>query len=86
MIIERFHPNKIKDLYERFDKKGRQLPHGVKYVNSWIDEKIEICFQVMESDSEEKLVDWIGKWKDLADFEIIPVLTSDQAKEKVFSK
>jgi len=85
MIIEKFHSNKIKELYERFDKKGRLMPEGVQYINSWTDEKVEICFQIMESESEAKLLEWIDKWKDLADFEIIPVLTSQQAKEKVFS-
>lgn len=83
LIIERFRKDKIKELYERFDKKGRMMPDGVSYVNSWIDENMEICWQVMESESMEKLLEWIDKWKDLADFEIIPVLTSAQAKEKV---
>ena len=86
MIIERFHPNKIKELYERFDKKGRLMPEGVHYINSWIDEKLETCYQVMESESQEKLLEWISHWKDLADFEIIPVLTSAQAKAKVLSR
>ena len=85
MIIERFHPNKIKELYERFDKKGRLMPEGVHYNNSWIDEKLETCYQVMESESQEKLLEWVRHWKDLADFEIIPVLTSAQAKAKVLS-
>lgn len=83
MIIERFHKDKIKELYERFDKKGRMMPDGVNYVNSWIDENIETCWQVMESESMEKLREWIDNWKDLADFEIIPVMTSAQTKEKV---
>jgi len=29
--------------------------------------------------------EWIGHWKDLADFEIIPVITSSEAKIKMFS-
>jgi hypothetical protein len=84
MIIERFHPDKVKDLYKRFAEKGRMLPEGVKYINSWINEDVSICYQVMESDAEEKLHEWINRWKDLADFEIIPVLTSAEAKQKVF--
>ena len=86
MIIERFHPDKIKELYERFDKKGRLLPKGVHYIDSWVDEKVEVCFQLMESESEDLLFEWTNQWKDYADFEIIPVLTSQQAKEKVFSQ
>lgn len=86
MIIEKFHAGKVKTLYERFAQKGRQLPEGVTYVNSWIDESVNTCWQVMESDSPGKLDEWISHWQDLADFEVIPVITSAQAKEKVFSQ
>lgn len=85
MIIERFYPGKIKDLYKRFHEKGRMMPEGVSYINSWINKDVSICYQVMESSSEEKLQEWISHWNDLADFEIIPVITSAEAKEKVFS-
>lgn len=85
MIIEKFHPGKIKMLYERFDEKGRLLPDGVRYINSWIKEDISVCYQVMRSDSVEKIHEWISHWNDLADFEVIPVINSEEAKEKVFS-
>ena len=85
MIIERFHPGKVKELYKRFETKGRMMPEGVTYINSWIDEHVSICYQVMESSSEEKLQEWISHWNDLADFEIIPVITSAEAKAKVFA-
>ena len=85
MIIERFHPGKIKELYKRFDEKGRLMPEGVVYISSWIDESVETCYQVMESESPEKLMQWINNWKDLADFEVIPVISSAQAKAKVLS-
>ena len=83
MIIETFHPGKVKELYKRFEEKGRQLPAGVQYVNSWVDEDLKKCYQVMESDSEEKIHTWIQHWADLADFQIIPVITSAQAEEKI---
>lgn len=34
MIIERFHPGKVEDLYRRFDENGRMMPDGVNYINS----------------------------------------------------
>jgi len=83
LIIEHFHSGKIKDMYERFDKKGRMMPEGVVYINSWIDEEVTTCYQIMESESEDKLKEWIRNWDDLVDFEIIPVITSAQAKAKV---
>jgi len=83
LIIEHFHSGKLKDMYERFEKKGRMMPEGVVYINSWIDMEVKTCYQVMESESEEKLKEWIKNWDDLVDFEIIPVITSAQAKAKV---
>lgn len=85
MIIEKFHPSKVKAMYQRFEAKGRMLPEGVSYINSWINESVTVCYQVMESESPEKLQLWIDQWKDLVDFELIPVISSTQAKEKVFA-
>ena len=85
MIIERFHPGKVKALYKRFEEKGRLMPEGVNYINSWINEDVTICYQVMEANDFSKLHEWISNWIDLVDFEIIPVITSARAKQKVFS-
>jgi hypothetical protein len=86
MIIEHFHQHKLKELYQRFEAKGRMLPEGVNFVNSWIDKDVSTCYQVMESESKEKLLEWIRYWQDLADFEIIPVISSAEAKEKVMNR
>ena len=85
MIIEKFHPGKIRMIYQRFDEKGRLLPDGVSYINNWIKEDLSVCYQVMRSDSVEKIHEWISHWNDLADLEVIPVINSDEGKEKVFS-
>ena len=84
MIIERFHAGKVKTLYRRFDEKGRMLPEGVNYINSWINEQVSTCYQLMESDSIESIHQWIGQWSDLADFEVIPVISSAAAKQKLW--
>ncbi len=86
LIIEHFKKDKTLELYKRFEEKGRMLPDGVKYINSWIDEKVETCYQIMESESLEKLKEWIGKWEDLASFEIIPVLNSLEARQSACKK
>ena len=85
MIIEKFHPGSGKALYQRFEEKGRMMPRGLSYINSWIDEQVTTCFQVMETDDLEKLHEWISHWNDLADFEIIPVISSAEAKKKALS-
>ncbi|MEP7319937.1 MAG: DUF3303 family protein [Panacibacter sp.] len=60
MIIERFHPGKVRTLYKRFDEKGRMLPEGLSYINSWISQQMSVCYQLMETDCEEKLREWIS--------------------------
>ena len=83
MVIEHFHPGKVRELYQRFAEKGRMAPEGVSYVNSWVNEDLNTCYQVMESTNIEKLKEWISHWKDLADFEIIPVISSNEAKQRI---
>ncbi len=34
------------------------------------------CFQIMEAATLEALNVWVGRWHDLVDFEIIPVVPS----------
>ena len=82
MVIERFRPGKVKEIYERFDNKGRMLPEGVSYLNSWTDKNLKTCYQVMESESLQKLMEWTAMWDDLVDFEIIRVYSSQEAKSK----
>ena len=82
MIIEKFHVGKQAAIYHRFDEKGRMLPEGVNYINSWINETVTVCYQLMESPSIEKLLEWIEHWKDLADFEIVKVIDTKEARAK----
>lgn len=83
IIIERFHEGKGKALYQRFDERGRMLPQGVYYINSWINESVSVCYQLMEAESPELLQLWIDKWKDLSDFEVVPVISSGEAQRKI---
>lgn len=85
MVIEKFYQGKVKLIYERLSQKGRMMPEGVEYVNSWIDITVSTCYQVMQSDSKEKIFEWISCWNDLADFEVIPVISSAEAKNIVLS-
>lgn len=83
MIIERFRPGKVKDMYRRFEEKGRMLPDGVQYISSWINEEVTVCYQVMEAKNNSGIQQWISNWEDLVDFEVIPVISSAEAKQKV---
>lgn len=73
MLIERFKPDCFDKVYERFDKKGRMLPEGLYYLNSWVNKEKSCCFQLMETNKEELLHQWINHWADLTDFEIFPI-------------
>jgi hypothetical protein len=83
MIIENFKNGDAKPVYQRFRDKGRLAPKGLKYVSSWVDEKLEKCFQLMETDDKKLLEEWIENWKDITNFEIYPVMTSAEAVEKI---
>lgn len=78
MVIERFKTGDPKPIGERFRKRGRMLPEGVVYQTSWIDPVAGRCFQIMEAPSLESLSEWTGRWDDLVDFEIVPVVTSPE--------
>jgi len=76
MVIEHFKGRDPKPIYARFRKHGRMAPAGLKYHDSWIEPNFARCFQVMECDDIALLMQWIAKWRDLADFEVIPVAPS----------
>jgi len=40
----------------------------------------------MEAESLEKLQTWIDNWKDYTEFEVIPVISSAEAKAKVVAE
>ena len=83
MIVEHFKNRDPVPVYQRFRDRGRLAPEGLRYVSSWIDEKLERCFQLMET-SEPKLLDeWIAKWSDILEFEVYPVISSTEAAERV---
>ena len=82
MVIERF-VHGARPVYERAAEQGRMLPRGLVYVDSWIDESLERCFQLMETDDPALLDEWIARWSDLGEFEVVPVIGSAEASTRV---
>jgi hypothetical protein len=82
MVIETFVQG-ARPVYERAAEKGRMLPTGVLYLDSWIDESLQRCFQLMETDDPDALEEWIGEWSDLVRFEIVPLIGSSEAAARV---
>ena len=81
MVIETFLRG-ARPVYERAAENGRMLPDGLVYVDSWIDESLERCFQLMETDDPALFEEWTAAWSDLARFEVIPVVESNEASAR----
>jgi Protein of unknown function (DUF3303) len=71
MVIESFVPGCKDKIYERFQQKGRMLPEGLAYVNSWLEKDGDRCFQLMETDDPSLFQVWSEKWKDLVAMEVV---------------
>ncbi|HKC66114.1 MAG TPA: DUF3303 family protein [Pyrinomonadaceae bacterium] len=76
MVIERFKGGDPNAVGERFRTQGRMLPEGVEYKSSWMDSSGARCFQIMEAPNQDLLNEWVARWEDLVEFEIVPVVTS----------
>ena len=85
MVIERFK-KPAEEIYRRARDKGRMMPEGLEYVSSWVDLEFKVCYQLMQTDDESLFPVWIDSWKDLVEFEIIPVKTSKEAMEVIAPK
>ena len=79
MIVEHFRGGDAVPVYRRFRDQGRLAPEGLRYVSSWVTDDFQRCFQIMECEDSGLLAQWTARWKDLIDFEIIPVVTSADA-------
>lgn len=79
MVIETFCGGDPIPVYRRFRDRGRLMPEGVVYWGSWVTEDWHRCFQIMESPNRLLLDQWISQWDDIADFEVISVMTSADA-------
>jgi len=79
MVMERFRNGDPLPVYRRFRDRGRLAPDGLHYVASWVDDRLERCFQIMEAADAALLDRWMAQWSDIVDFEVIPVISSADA-------
>jgi len=61
------------------------LPPGLLYLDSWIDEALQRCFQLMETDDPSLLDAWMAQWSDLVKFEVVPLIGPTEASERALS-
>lgn len=83
MIVEHYLNKDPLPIYRRFRDHGRLAPEGLQYVSSWVDDKLERCFQLMETHDPGLLDEWISKWSDIVSFEVYPVFSSKEVAEKI---
>ena len=83
MVIENFKNGDAVPVYRRFREHGRLAPAGLSYVSSWVSGRMDRCYQLMETEDRVLLDQWMANWSDLVDFEVYPVITSQEAAEKI---
>lgn len=83
MVVEHFKQGDAVPVYRRFRERGRLAPEGLTYVTSWVDDRLERCFQLMETPDRRLLEAWIARWSDLVEFEVFPVITSQEALDRI---
>ncbi len=79
MVIETYRHGPA-PVYARAADRGRMLPPGLVYLDSWVDgREFDRCFQLMETEDPALFAEWIATWDDLVAFEVVPVVSSAEA-------
>jgi hypothetical protein len=84
MVMERFKDAAA--VYQRLWDRGRMLPNGLVLLSAWFNENVERSYRLMQTHDRRLLDEWIANWNDLIDFEVYPVITSEEAGEKVAAR
>jgi hypothetical protein len=66
----------------RAAERGRMLPEGLVYLDNWIvdDDRLARCFQLMETDDPALFDLWLEHWRELGEFEVLPVISSAETE------
>jgi len=83
MVIERFKNRDAESVYRRFRERGRMAPEGLSYIESWVETNFDRCFQLMDCDDPKLLEEWAAHWRDLVNFEFVPVRPSREAADLI---
>ena len=73
MVIEHIKPGMLEAVYARFRARGRMLPDGLYYVDSWLSADGQQCFQLMQTGDVSLFAQWELNWSELVRFEVIPL-------------
>ena len=81
LVVERFKDRDPAPIYQRLRESGRAMPDGLKYIDSWIEANFDRCFQLMECNDVRLHMEWMHHWRDLMEFEVVPVSPSKDVRE-----
>jgi hypothetical protein len=81
IVVEEF-THGAAPVYERLAEKGRMMPEGLEYIDSWIDGSLTRCWQLMETEDPQLFDEWTANWSDLMAYEIFPVVDSAEAASR----
>jgi hypothetical protein len=83
MVVETFKNCDAAAVYRRFRERGRMLPDGLIHISSWVSADLSKCYQLMECSNARLLEQWTACWSDLVDFEVVPVIQSAEAAQRI---
>lgn len=73
MVIEKFRDNDMVPSYQTLRDRGRMLPEGLEYIESWVQPNFARCFQLMRCSDLRLFQEWILHWRGHGvTFEIVP--------------
>lgn len=84
MVIERFRDRDPLPIYRHLRDRGRMVPEGLTYLDSWVEPNFDRCFQLMECDDLRLIQQWVLNWRGSGvTIEIVPVVPSKDTMEVV---
>src|SRR3712207_988196 len=81
VVVERFKDRDAEAVFRRFRERGRMAAEGLAYMGSWVEANSDRCFQLMECDDPRLLQRWVADGRELAEFEIVPVVDGEDDAE-----
>jgi hypothetical protein len=75
MVIERFKDGDAPSVYRRFRDRGRMMPEGLVFHDSWVEANCDRCFMIVECNDVTLLQLWTAQWRDLVEIEFVPVVS-----------
>lgn len=86
MVVEHFRNRDGEAVYRRLADRGRMMPEGLVYHGSWVEPDLSRCFQLVECEDPALLDRWAEAWRDLVEFEFVPVVPGSEMKERVLEE